>query len=167
MTRIVKFALIVTTGLFLALSVLGVTRVPEEPQVVYVTLKDFSIQASQFVVTSERPVRFVVSNQGALPHQFIVRPLAQAKMTNVDDEPMIAPSTRRTFDTTLKPGIYSIECDSKDHLERGMVTAIASEVRWRGGFNPPAGSILPVLLLVIGAIYIIGDSMGFRLIQNP
>lgn len=166
MRHLIRFALIVTVAGFLALSAVGLTRASEEPQVVSVTLREYEVISSQFVVNSARPVRFVVSNLGELPHQLSVRPLAQAKAADAGSQPVIATNMVRTFDATLGPGVYSIECANKNHLAQGMTTNIASEVARRMGFNVPWESLLPVLLIFGGTVFMLGDSLGLRIVQK-
>ncbi len=166
MSRTFKLVMIVTVALFLVILAAGTTRASEEPQIVRVVLRDYQVETSRFVVTSARPVQFVIANVGTLAHQFLVQPMTRNDATAADHAPVIAAGTLRTVQTVLSPGVYRIECAVKDHVERGMFSAIASETAPQVVFAMPIQSWFPLLMFVLGCVYIISDSVGLRLTWN-
>jgi uncharacterized cupredoxin-like copper-binding protein len=64
------------TGLFaLLVSLLAISGcAPKEPQIVEVTLTDFTIEVDQTTFEAGQPYEFVITNEGALPHEFVVMP---------------------------------------------------------------------------------------------
>ncbi len=166
MSRTFKLVVIVTVALFLVILAAGTTRASEEPQIVRVLMKEYVVQASQFVVATDRPVKFVVVNADAFPHQFVLQPMSRAESAPTDDAPVIGAGTLRTIQMLLSPGIYRIECGIKDHVERGMFSAIAAETTPRVTFSLPPLTWLPLLIFVFGATYIIADSAGVRITRR-
>ncbi|MBI4671996.1 MAG: cupredoxin domain-containing protein [Chloroflexi bacterium] len=163
MTRTFKVVIAVGSLLFLAFFIAGSTRASDEPQIIHVTLQDDQVKLSQFVVTPGRVVKFVITNQGALSHQFVVQPFASAGASKVEDAPVIAAGTTWTIQYTLSPGIYRVACSLRDHAEKGMVNVLAADVARPLTIPMNMEFVLPILALVLGSAYIIGDSLGLRL----
>ena len=82
------------------------------------------------------------------------------------DEPVIGARTTRTIERKLAAGVYRVYCDLLNHSERGMVSAIAVETTPHSAFPIPLNGLVSLLIFVLGCTYIIGDSMGFRLIRR-
>jgi hypothetical protein len=59
-----------------------------------------------------------------------------------------------------------VYCDLLNHSERGMVSAIAVETTPHSAFPIPINGLIASLIFVIGCVYIIGDSIGLRLIRR-
>lgn len=165
MTRTFKALLALALLLFLVFVIAETTPASAEPQIVHVTLRDYAVDLSQFVVTSDRAVRFVVDNQSALPHHLAMQRLSNVAASDPDDEPVIAPGTIRTLQHTFPPGVYRIACLNEDLAGKGMVNIFAAEpVR---PLVPPLRMdfAIPFLALVLGSVWIIADSAGLRLIR--
>lgn len=165
MTRTLKVLIAVTVVLFLAFAVAGNTRASEDLQIVRVTLKDYRVEMSQFVVTPGKTVQFLVANDGSLAHKFGVQPYVGAGAADLD-APVIAPGTTRTIQHTFTPGVYRVACAGWDHAERGMVNALAAQVTPQKALPMRMDLIVPVLALVLGSAYILGDSLGLRLTRQ-
>jgi uncharacterized cupredoxin-like copper-binding protein len=166
MTRTFKALVALALLLFLVFVIAGTTPASAEPQTVHVTLKDYAVSLSQFVVTSDRAVRFVVDNQSSLPHRLAMQPMSNVAGSNSDDEPVIAPGTIRTLQHTFSPGVYRIVCLTTDHAGKGMLTVFAAEP-----VRPSASPIrmdfaIPFLVFVLGSVWILADSAGLRLIRT-
>lgn len=166
MTRTFKALIAVTVVVFLAFAVAGNTRASADPQIVRVTLKDYQVELSQFVVTPGKTIQFLVANDGSLAHRFSVQPYVGASAANLEDAPVIAPGTTRTVQHTFSPGVYRVACAAWDHAERGMVNALVAETTRERAFPLRMDLVIPVLALVLGSTYILGDSLGLRLVQR-
>ncbi len=165
MTRTFKALMALALLLFLVFVIAGTTPASAEPQIVHVTLKDYAVDLSQFVVTSDRVVRFVVDNQSSLPHQLAMQRLSNVAASDSAAEPMIGPGTIRTLQHSFQPGVYRIVCLNEDLAGKGMVNIFAAEpVR---PFAPPIRMdfAIPFLALVLGSVWILADSAGLRLIR--
>lgn len=162
MTRTFKVLIALAVVVVLGLAFAGSTGASVEPQVMRVTLKDYQISLSQFVVTPGKSVNLVIDNEGDVPHQLVIQAYGDASK-NVATSPMIGSHTIQNISLTLDPGVYRIECMQLDHAGRGMVNILAA--------NPPhpvtiplqMDFIIPVLGLVLGSAYIIASSLGLRL----
>ncbi len=166
MTKTLKVLIGLAGVLFLAFLAVGSTRASEEPQIIHVTLKDNRIDLSQSVVAPGKAVTFVVMNSSSLPHQFVVEPYASAGSAHTGEEPMIAPGTSWTIQQTLAAGVYRVACENPDHVERGMATALSAQALPQSPFPVRMDFIIPILALVLGTAYLIGDSLGLRLIRE-
>jgi plastocyanin len=151
--------------LIAAFAAVGSTYASQEPQTVHIDLTDSQVHVSQFVVAAGRPIKFEIANGGTIPHHLVVRPLSAGNASG-GDEPVIGAHTTRTIDQALAPGIYRVSCDLFDHAERGMVSAIAVETTPHSAFPIPVNGLVSLLIFVAGCVYIIGDTLGFRLIQK-
>jgi plastocyanin len=166
MTRTLQVVIAVVVVLFLVFALSANTQASVEPQIVRVTLTDYQVALSQFTVTPGKSVEFRVDNRGALTHHLVVRPYIDSQTANVADALAIAPGTTRTFQQTLAPGVYRVECVGWDHAERGMVNAIAAEPPAPRALSIRMDVVIPLLTLVLGSAFIIGDSMGLRLVRR-
>lgn len=77
---------------------------------VKVTAKDFRFGLSTMTVEHGR-VKFVISNTGASPHDFVIAKHASKT---------IEPGQRTTLTVALKPGRYQYRCTVDSHAELGM-----------------------------------------------
>lgn len=163
MTRTFKTLVVLALLLLLVFVLAETTPASAEPQIVRVTLKDYAVDLSQFVVTSDRAVRFVVDNQSSLPHHLAMQPLSNVAAADAPDEPVIAPGTIRTLEHTFPPGVYRIVCLTGDHAGKGMVNTFAAQVARPLGSPLHMDFAIPFLALVLGSIWILADSAGLRL----
>lgn len=166
MTRTFQVLVALVVLVFLAFAVAGGTHASEDPQVVRVTLTDFQVQLSQFTVTPGKPVQFVVTNASSLPHQVVVEPYLASSPAVAQDIPVIGPGTARTVVQTLEAGVYKIECLAWDHANRGMVNVIAADTPRTTNAPLRLDMWIPIAAIVLGAAYIIGDSMGLKLVSG-
>ncbi len=166
MTRTFQVLIAVVVVLVLVFALSANTQASVEPQTVRVTLTDYHVDLSQFTVAPGKSVEFMVENQGALTHQLAIRPYTDSQPATAADALTIAPGTVRTFKQTLAPGVYRVECVGWDHAERGMVTAIAAETPAARTLPIRMDIIVPLFALVVGSVWIIGDSLGLRLVRQ-
>jgi plastocyanin len=166
MTRTFQILIAVVAVLVLLFALSANTQASVEPQIVRVTLTDYHVDLSQFTVTPGKAVEFVVENQSAVPHQIVVRPYIDSQTSDVAGALTIGPGTMRTFQQSLAPGIYRVECVSWDHAERGMVNVIAAEAPAQRAFPLRMDIFIPLLTLVLGSLWIIGDSLGLRFVRQ-
>ena len=165
MTLTLKVLIGLAITLIAVFAVAGSTYASQEPQTVRVDLTDNQVRVSQFVVAAARPIKFEIANEGTIPHHLVVRPMS-AEAAIVGDEPVIGARTTRTIERKLAAGVYRVYCDLANHSERGMVSAIAVETTPHSVFPIPLNGLVSLLIFVLGCVYIIGDSMGFRLIRR-
>ncbi|MBI5304487.1 MAG: cupredoxin domain-containing protein [Chloroflexi bacterium] len=163
MAHPVKVLIAVTVMLLLVFVVAGNTGASAEPQIVQVTLKDYQINLSQFVVAPGKAVTLVITNAGELPHKLIVQSYESADKANVAASPVIGSHTSQPVQFTLEPGVYRIECEQTDHAKRGMVNVIAAQTTPQKSFPLQMDFLILILGLVMGSAYIIADSLGLRL----
>lgn len=165
MTLTFKVLIGVTLILVAAFSVVTSTGASADPQIVHVSLTDTQMRLSQFVVAADRPVRFEVTNEGTLAHSLSVRPMT-APISDTGNELVIGARTMQIINQTLPAGIYRVYCSFFDHADRGMQSAIAAETTSRTMYPFPMTGLVSILGLVLGCAYIIGDSLGLRLIRR-
>jgi hypothetical protein len=163
MTRTFKILIVGLGVLFLVFALSANTQASVEPQTVRVTLTDYHVALSQFVVTPGKPVDFVVDNQGALTHHLVVRPYIDSQPANFADALTIGSGTVQTFRQTVAPGVYRVECVAWDHAERGMLNAIAAETPASRSFPIRMDMLVSLSTLALGCAWIIGSSLGLRL----
>jgi len=96
------------------------------PILVPIEVKEFEIDARQVVFRVGQPYRFSVTNDGKIPHEFLIEaidamdvPLEEnGAVAEVTD---IAPGTVKTLDWTFaEPGRYKLACHVPGHYEAGM-----------------------------------------------
>ena len=162
MTRTFKVLIALAVVVFLGLAFAGSTGASVEPQVMRVTLKDYQINLSQFVVTPGKAVNLVIDNQGDAPHQLVIQAYADTSK-NLVTSPMIGSHTIQSMSLTLDPGVYRIECVQVDHAARGMMSILAADAPHPLTIPLQMDFVIPVLGLVLGSAYIIGSSLGLRL----
>lgn len=166
MTRTSQILIAVVVVLVLIFALSANTQASVEPQTIRVTLTDYRVDLSQFTVAPGKSIEFMVENQGALTHQLAIRPCTNSQPATAADALTIAPGTTRTFKQTLAPGIYRVECVGWDHAERGMINAIAAETPAPRALPIRMDIVIPLLALVAGSVWIIGDSLGLRLVRQ-
>ncbi|MBI4786833.1 MAG: hypothetical protein HY782_07290 [Chloroflexi bacterium] len=166
MTR--TFKVLITTALlvFLAFAIYGNTQASTEPQTIRVLLKDYHVELSQFVVTPGRAVRFVVVNDGSMPHQLVVQPYLEARALDWTDMPVVSPFTLRTLEQTFTAGVYRVSCGVADHAEKGMVNVLVANSPQKPPAPLRADVLIPLLALALGSALIIGDSMGLSIMKR-
>ncbi len=163
MTRTFKTLIALAILLFLVLVLAETTPASAEPQTVRVTLRDYAVDLSSFVVASDKAVRFVVDNQSSLPHRLAMQSLSNVAAADSSDEPVIAPGTIRTLQRSFPPGVYRIVCLTGDHADKGMVNTFAAESAQPFAPSLPMEFAIPFLVLVVGCAWILADSAGLRL----
>lgn len=166
MTRTFKVLIGVVVVAFLVFVFAGSTGAAVEPQVVQVTLRDYQIELSQFVVTPGKQVTLVLNNVGESPHQLEITPWAGGDATKVVASPMLGSHTTQSIQLTLDPGIYRIACVQTNHADQGMVTALAANAPHPTTIPLQMDFLIPILGLILGSAFIIGDSLGLRLTRS-
>ena len=166
MTRTFKVLIGVVVVAFLVFVFAGSTGAAVEPQVVRVTLKDFQIELSQFVVAPGKAVTLVLNNAGDSPHQLEITPWAGGNASKVVSSPMIGSHTTQSIQLTLDPGVYRIACVQTNHANQGMVSVLAADAPHPATIPLQMDFVIPILGLVLGSALIIGDSLGLRLTRS-
>jgi len=166
MTRTFKVLIGVVVVVILVFVFAGSTGAAVEPQVVRVTLRDYQIELSQFVVTPGKSVTLVLNNAGDSPHQLEITPWAGGDASKMVASPVIGSHTTQSIQLTLDPGIYRIACVQTNHVDQGMVTAIAANVPRPTTIPLQMDFVIPILGLILGSAFIIGDSLGLRLTRS-
>lgn len=91
---------------------------------------DIKIAAREFLYVpkdlSAEPgeVTFVVTNEGAIEHNFVVEDSAKKAAATI---PIIEPGQTLRVIATLRPGTYTIYCSLPGHREAGMVAALKAQ----------------------------------------
>jgi uncharacterized cupredoxin-like copper-binding protein len=113
---------------------------PPPPQKVEVTLTDFGVESSVSEFKVGQPYEFVVTNKGAIPHEFmIMAPLSMDEMdmtmdmmdaqalTMVEEDDLPAGATANfeyTFPKESAGESLEFACHVQGHYEQGMKMAI-------------------------------------------
>lgn len=66
-------------------------------------------------------VTFVIKNEGAIEHNFVIEGSARKKLAEIA---VIEPGTTAEVKTTLSPGAYTVVCTLPGHREAGMIAAL-------------------------------------------
>jgi len=135
------FTLFTTTAL-IALSLILSACGPKEPVTVEVTLTEFGIESSVSEFKSGTPYHFVITNEGAINHEFmIMEPTAEGMMMSMEEmdemalafveEDELTPGASQTLDYTFtepaSAGSLEIACHTSGHYEAGMKFPITVE----------------------------------------
>ena len=108
---------------------------PTEPGEVEVLLSEFRIELSQTTFALGTPVRFAITNAGAISHEFLIEPRdaidepleAEGREAEVEEDQLPAGASL-AFDWTFsEPGDYQVACHLPGHYEAGMVAPIVVE----------------------------------------
>lgn len=166
MTRTFRAFIGICILLFLVFAIASNTQASDDPQVVRVTVTDRQVDLSQFVVTPGKTIKFVVDNQSALAHHLVFQPMSAVGSASGGEEPVIGPGTIRALSHTFAPGIYRIVCATADHSERGLVNVFAAQAGRPAVLPVQLATAIPFLALVLGAAYILADSMGVRVTRS-
>jgi|GEM_PF-2806386 hypothetical protein len=166
MTRTFKVLIAMLVVLVLIFAVAGSIGASDEPQLVRVTLKDYQVELSQFTIVPDKKVDFVIANKSAQPHQFILEPYASAEKVNAEQALVIGPGTMWTIQRTLTPGIYRATCAIGEHAKEGMINVLAAQTEPRQSLPIQTQFGVSILALVLGCVFIIGDSLGLRLTHS-
>lgn len=116
---------------------------PKAPEKVEVKLTEFKIEASRTEFTAGQPYEFVVTNAGALDHEFMIMPPVKSDgaqmggmnmqdydkmalaMIPIDKLPVGATQTITiTFDKPYAAGALELACHTPGHYEQNMHTPI-------------------------------------------
>jgi uncharacterized cupredoxin-like copper-binding protein len=129
---VVSLALVVCLGALPASaeeSTPAATSAQAAPIDVQVELKDFGVTPERTAFIAGQPYRFLVTNAGTTPHEFVLEPAGEV------DEPLevderegeiedIAPGTTKELVWTFaEPGDYQMACHVPGHYEAGMKMA--------------------------------------------
>ena len=136
---------------------------------IHVSLKEFSVSADPQgigVAGPSRDVTFNVSNDGTMPHQFVViktdGSVDQLPLTadgqQVDESAAniigriapIEPGTTSTLTLALTPGTYALICNLSGHYTSGMVAEF-DVIETAGGGTAPGGTVTPISLPSTGS----------------
>lgn len=90
---------------------------PELPSQIEVIETEWAVDHQVSSVKAGQ-VTFVVKNEGALEHNFVIEGIDQ----KIE---LILPQESETLEVTLGPGIYRILCNLPGHQEAGMVSEIS------------------------------------------
>jgi uncharacterized protein (DUF305 family) len=99
-------------------------------QEVAVTLTEFSVTLAATTLHAGRPYTFVVTNDGTVPHEFVVERLGATHEPLVAGDQMamvegIAPGESKTLAWTFAdPGSYQLACHEPGHYEAGQLLVI-------------------------------------------
>jgi uncharacterized cupredoxin-like copper-binding protein len=135
---------LLTLGLFLTflISVLtacgstaaAVPPIPSGYTEVQITLSDYKIQSSLTSFTAGKPYYFVITNKGAVTHEFMIMPPGMGghiktlnKMSFSAVENIAAGETKTlefTFEHTAAPQQLEFSCHYADHYARGMMLPV-------------------------------------------
>jgi uncharacterized cupredoxin-like copper-binding protein len=88
--------------------------------VVQAALVEWSIQLSRTEVPAGK-IRFVVANQGKMPHNLTVQDTTGVIAATPNFRPAQGP---QTLDVELKPGTYTLLCSIPGHAKKGQVTTL-------------------------------------------
>lgn len=88
----------------------------ELPSQVEVREKEWALE-HEVTAVKAGVVTFVVKNEGALEHNFVIEGADQ-------QIELVLPQGTETLEVTLAPGTHKISCDLPGHQEAGMVSEI-------------------------------------------
>lgn len=95
---------------------------------VTVTMGEFSFETSDSVFEAGVPYRFVLKNEGRMPHEWAVVPRGDADESNllfeVEEEDLPAGATVVREFTFPEAGEYDFSCYMPGHYEGGMVLPV-------------------------------------------
>jgi uncharacterized cupredoxin-like copper-binding protein len=119
-----------------AIALAGCGGTTQQSQTVTVQLSEFKIEASQTTFAPGRAYHFVVTNQGAADHEFMIMPESMHGMSMGDMHAMalamidkIPPGQTQTLDFTFEDASaqsdFEFACYYPGHYEAGMKQGIA------------------------------------------
>lgn len=117
-----KMALVIVIGILIMTACAGQQAGPTPTPAaseVEVIEKEFSIEPEVSTINAGK-VTFVVKNEGALEHNFVIEGLDQ----KVE---LILPLESETLEVNLSAGTYKLVCNLPGHEEAGMVAEITVE----------------------------------------
>lgn len=85
------------------------------PSAITVSLKEWGIEPKAMTVKAGK-VTFTVKNAGTLEHNFIIQ--------GSDKIDSIFAAQTKTFEVTLTPGTYVVDCNLSGHKEAGMTATL-------------------------------------------
>jgi len=89
---------------------------------VHLDAKEF-LFAPKDVTVPAGEVTFVVKNEGAIEHNFVLEDKAKKRTAQI---PVLEPAQTLEIKATLKPGSYVIYCSLPGHKEAGMVGTLTA-----------------------------------------
>lgn len=127
-----KKVLVVMIAAGLLLTACGGQRATE----VNIALTEFAIRSSVTDFQAGVPYRFVITNEGAVDHEFMIMPPVMGDTAGMDmheldemalamiEEDELTPGTTKTLDFTFtepaSAGTLEFACHTADHYEKGM-----------------------------------------------
>lgn len=106
----------------------GSTQAGGEP--IAVTMTEFRVDLAPATLQADRPYTFVVTNEGTVPHEFVIERLGATHEPLVAGDQMamvegIVPGESRTLTWTFaEPDSYQLACHAPGHYEAGQVLVI-------------------------------------------
>jgi uncharacterized cupredoxin-like copper-binding protein len=111
-----RAAIILAVGMWLAASPWG--RAAAAP--VQLAAKEFLYEPKE-ATSQAGEVVFVIKNEGAIEHNFVLQDATQKKIAEVA---VIEPGTTAQVKAVLTPGTYRIVCTLPGHREAGMIATL-------------------------------------------
>ena len=106
---------IIRRAILVILFFASVTACQPAPSQMTVTLKEWGIEPKAMTVKAGK-VTFTVKNAGTLEHNFIIQ--------GGDKVDSIFAAQTKTFEVTLAPGTYVVDCNLSGHKEAGMTATL-------------------------------------------
>ena len=137
LVKVLRFAYVV-----IILALVSCSAQPQAPETVEITLTEFSIESPVTTFEAGKPYRFIITNAGALNHEFTVMPpmmtapvemeghsmedMAGAVLHISEDQltPGAAVTMEFTFSEPSSSGVVEFACHLPGHYEGGMYMAI-------------------------------------------
>ncbi len=140
MLRKLATSVVVLGALATCLGLVGIAGAQGSAAEVTVTVKEFKVEMSSTTIPANTPVKFSVTNSGAIAHEIVLEkagtvdePLelacgggdCKADESEIED---IAPGTSKSGVWTLEPGQYQLACHVPGHFEAGMLQTFTVNV---------------------------------------
>ncbi len=98
------------------------------PTEVQITLSEFKIESPQTTFTTGTPYRFVIKNEGTIPHDWLVMPRNEIDegqaLVQVDEDELPPGATVTREFTFAEAGDFEFACHVAGHYEAGMLLPI-------------------------------------------
>jgi len=116
---------------------------PGGPVTVNVTLREFAVDLSRTTLPLNTPIRFVIKNNGVVPHEFYLEragavdePLEAGGREAEIEEEDLGPGATATLEWTFtQAGNYQGACHLPGHFEAGMVRAFGIQAEMTRPFR--------------------------------
>jgi uncharacterized cupredoxin-like copper-binding protein len=98
------------------------------PTEVQLTLSEFKIESPQITFTTGTPYRFVIKNEGTIPHNWAIMPRGETDesqaLINVGEDQLPPGATVTREFTFTQTGDFEFACHLPGHYEAGMLLPI-------------------------------------------